>query len=60
MKPERASQRALFLTRVGELRKGWQDVPTRQLLRSRKVPSELMVETRLSISEMISKVRSEL
>ena len=37
MKPAREKQRKLFLKKVGKLRKGWQSVPTKRLLRQRQV-----------------------
>jgi len=60
MKPERAATRKMFLKRVGKLPKGWQDVPTRKLLRRRRVFIEDMIDTPMSISEIIGKVRAQL
>lgn len=60
MRRERELQRKVFLKRVGKLRKGWQDVPTRQLLRQRRVLIENMVEKPMTISQSIAKVRSQL
>jgi hypothetical protein len=53
MKPERAKERKIFLKRVGKLRKGWQDMPTRKLLRQRRVPIEHM---RPKVSEQLREV----
>lgn len=60
MKAERAEQRRLFLKNVGKLRKGWQDVPTRKLLRQRRVLVEDLVAKPMTISQAIGKVRAGL
>ena len=60
MKAERAEQRALFLKNVGKLRKGWQDVPTRQLLRQRRVLNMAAeAEQRVPIGEILRKIRTQ-
>ena len=53
MKVERAQQRKIFLKRTGKLKKGWQDVPTRRLLRQRRVPVEQMVPDKKSVSQLV-------
>lgn len=60
MRPERELQRKMFLKRVGKLRKGWQDVPTRRLLRQRRVLIEDVIEPSMTVSQAIAKVRSRL
>lgn len=50
---EHAETRRLFLKRVGKLRKGWMDVPTRKLLRQRRVLLEDLIEPKLSILSLI-------
>lgn len=57
MRPERELQRKMFLKRVGKLRKGWQDVPTRRLLRQRRVLIEDMVEPKIPIGQIMTKLR---
>lgn len=57
MRPERELQRKMFLKRVGKLPKGWQDVPTRRLLRQRRVPIEDMIEPTISIGQIMTKLR---
>lgn len=56
MKAERAEQRRLFLKNVGKLRKGWQDVPTRKLLRQRRVLN-MAAEERMPIGQLMTKMR---
>lgn len=56
MKAERAEQRRLFLKNVGKLRKGWQDVPTRKLLRQRRVLN-MAAEERVPIGQLMTKMR---
>lgn len=57
MRPERELQRKMFLKRVGKLRKGWQDVPTRRLLRQRRVLIEDMIEPAIPIGQIMTKLR---